>query len=109
MSHGKNQDWLEDALASAHHHVIDNDGFTQTVLQTLPPPRRSWRLGILLGSAVCAGSVALFVLPGGRVLQSAFEETLAFGASPLSVSLPLVPLVLLGATAWGAFSAISAE
>ena len=100
-----------DRMLRASADYVDDAGFTERVLATLPPRRRRLRPWILLGSAALGAFFAFVVTPGGELLMNLASEaesnmiTLAEAANhrfdgPLPVLLLAVfALVVAAATA----------
>jgi hypothetical protein len=57
---------------------IDDLGFTDRVMEALPPPRRglsqAQRAAVLMGCAVLAGVLGLFAFPGGSFVAHALRD-----------------------------------
>ncbi len=71
-------DWRRQLEDPGH---LDDLGFTARVMAALPPRRRGLsparRAAVLMGCAVLAGLLGLFVLPGGSFVAHAFRGAVA--------------------------------
>jgi hypothetical protein len=87
------------ALLEGPEDYISDDGFTERVMQALPPrpARNEYRGRILPVSALLAGVLGFCVLPGGAFLAHAFREV--FTLSGLA-TLPLVSMAVVACTIW---------
>jgi hypothetical protein len=110
MKTPENEDPLDALLREGDGYVEDN-GFTQRVMKSLPRQRRSWlRSAILLGAAGIGFALIAWWLPpirnivvqepgGGFGLQLTFQSLLTGGAL----------LIAAGSLVWGVFAAVRWE
>ncbi len=91
-------DWLDDVLEATAAPIPD-DGFTDRVVQALPPlrPRCDPRAPILLAAGLLGGAVAFLWAPGGRFLADAVTAVAAFGLHPFHPGVPMAALAVLAA------------
>lgn len=104
------EDGQLEQLLAARDAYIEDAGFTRRVLQALPPPRAAsgrTRSLILLCATALAGLVALWLLPGGQVLDDACADLVSY--QPFVSDLPLVSLALVTLAVCGGLAAISTE
>ena len=98
-----------DAILKENHPHADDNGFTQRVIASLPPRRRSWlRPAILIGTALIGFGVVAWWLPS---LLSIFN-TDATGTVNLNTQAFLVLgalLLAMGSLVWGLFAAVEWE
>ncbi len=90
---------LNDLLQENDVYIEDN-GFTERVMNRLPPPHHAsrWRRPILGATALLACLVGLVLLPGGAYLTDVLYQAASYRPtqSPLPLLLPLpLPLVHL--------------
>jgi hypothetical protein len=95
------KDPLEELLAMKERYVEDG-GFTQRVLDQLPPPRRRqrYKLPILLGLAMLGFIIAFVVFPGAEYVTQSVSQLAhyrpSYGEFPLA-GLLIVAMIALGA------------
>src|SRR5512132_2324766 len=100
-------DWLDAALAAdaAEHRAahIDDDGFTQRVMATMPPVVRTpaWRRNAVVALWAAAGVGAAFVLPGAFV-DVAREAFRLLGGHAVSLSGIAAAIAAGAAATWAA-------
>ncbi len=100
MNH-ENDDSLDKLLRDAFDGPVADGGFSERVMQVLPPRRRaaSW----VSAAGVCAGAIACWLALGtAPVLRAGWQDWLHRDASPAAIILFLVVVVmsLLG-LGWG--------
>jgi hypothetical protein len=94
------EDRLSEFLLESDVYIEDN-GFTERVMNRLPPPRHAsrWRRPILGATALLACLVGLLLLPGGAYLTDVLHQVASYRPTqsplPLLLSLPLVHLAIL--------------
>ncbi len=87
---------LNDLLQENDVYIEDN-GFTERVMNHLPPPRHAsrWRRPILLATALLACLVGLVLLPGGAYLTDVLNQVASYRPTQSPLPLPLLlPLPL---------------
>jgi hypothetical protein len=92
MENQLNEDWLEKALR-AERNIVPDDGFSHRVVAALPvAAERPWIYNaIIFGATIVSSLIALFFLPAGHWLVTAFNSLPVAGLTPT--------LTALGATA----------
>ncbi|MDY0060377.1 MAG: hypothetical protein RBU45_11240 [Myxococcota bacterium] len=106
MSKPEPDDWLDTVLRRAGDTYLDDSGFTDRVLDRLPPRRHPAlpRTLVILASTLLAGLVGLVLLPGGSALVGAAAE---LGALDLrALVMPLGALTLLATLTWSGVMAV---
>ena len=91
----EHEPWLDNMLRE-NNAYIDDDGFTQRVMDSLPAPRRRafrWRAMILMTSAVLAALLVVFLLPGATLVRDTLWQIAAY--RPLQSPVPVLPAVVL--------------
>lgn len=106
----QNQDWL-DAMFKQDHQYIQDNGFTERVLEALPTKRQIslLRNTVLLVSVLVSFGLGFVFLPGGQFLKDAIVSVTQFSLNPFATPLPFLPLAMLIVTLWGAFVLASSE
>lgn len=102
MNLSKDDDWLDMILSNQADH-IDDDGFTDAVINRLPPRRlrRRWLNGVILtGAALVSGTVLLISLPNETVLYTQISALLLsqpiIGVGVFSLILSVVAGLMAG-------------
>jgi len=88
---------------------LDDDGFTEALMQRLPPRRKFWdlRSTVLLGSAAVAGGIVAAV-PGAR--QVLIEGGVGFAGGSVVAGLSLFSVAAIGMLlVWGVIAAATSE
>jgi hypothetical protein len=95
-------DWLDETLHNDEPYIEDN-GFTDSVMQRLPAVRahKAWLRPLILFSAtVLSAAVAVYSLPADIIFL--YDQLLGLWSQPLVVTLGVLSLVSLSlsALAW---------
>lgn len=95
MSDSERDDWLEEMLQREDAY-IDDKGFTERIMTTLPPVRvsRKLRTPILAASTLIACFVGLVVFPNGAHLFTAINNVAAtVSLTPVAMSAPFAAIL----------------
>jgi Domain of unknown function (DUF5056) len=97
---------LTELLQESHVYIEDN-GFTERVMDRLPPPHRAshWRRPILLFAALVACLVGLVLIPGGAYLTDALYQVVTYRPLQSPLPLPLIPMAILLVVVGGTIAA----
>lgn len=97
------EDWLDQLLREDARGHVDDNGFTEAFMQTLPAKRRAtlrWRRWLPAALAAAAAWIALGVLPGSDVFLDGAADLLTSDlTSPRAVALVGTLAVFFGAVA----------
>jgi hypothetical protein len=100
---------LEKMLKSKEEYVQD-DGFTQNVIQALPRPSilANWiRNCIIISATVLASGIALFVFGDARMIVGALYDVCV---SPTKMQVPQISSIIIFALAvWGIIAALRTD
>ena len=96
------KDWLEKLLGKEEPY-IDDGGFTNRVLQSLPPPdtQKVWLKPTLLVTATaCSSLLAAILLPSGNVLVQNIAKLVSFNISIPGILIPAGVVMALTGISW---------
>jgi hypothetical protein len=100
-----------DALLREQNAYLDDAGFTNRVIQSLPRRRRAWLRPVILSGAIAIGSVlAIRWLPWGNLLALDLSSLKSLFAADSPTLLSLVTVLAVGASlVWSIISVLQRE